>query len=257
VVERYRYDAYGDMTVEDVDGKLTGSQYGFTGRRSDSETSLWYLRARYYSESLGRFVSRDPIGYFDGLGMYIAYFVPTGKDPSGKYNVSGAFSTIAGQIPNPPGEADYQFDAGVNPNPSQDGSCSKNGVRYTCSWTGRFIVTLINAEITLRPEQWTERVNPTTEQVSRWVSFVATVVEHEQGHLDVAKGVAATMNSSLSEETFTEVDCDVEIAFGAMLQAMNERADDILTLADTADDVAQNLYHTVVGDSVDIDIYFK
>ena len=42
VVERYRYDAYGDMTEEDVDGDgmLTGSPYGFTGRRYDAETGL-------------------------------------------------------------------------------------------------------------------------------------------------------------------------------------------------------------------------
>ena len=34
----------------------------YTGREYDSETALYYNRARYYSPTLGRFISRDPIG---------------------------------------------------------------------------------------------------------------------------------------------------------------------------------------------------
>ena len=67
VVERYRYSSYGERTVLAPDGITTravssyNQQVGFTGRYLDKETSLWYFRARYYSGSLGRFVSRDPI----------------------------------------------------------------------------------------------------------------------------------------------------------------------------------------------------
>ena len=42
-----------------------------------------YKRARYYHAELGRFISRDPIGYVDGMSLYRAYFVPGGVDPFG------------------------------------------------------------------------------------------------------------------------------------------------------------------------------
>ena len=35
----------------------------YTGRRLDDETGMFYFRNRYYHAQLGRFVSRDPIGY--------------------------------------------------------------------------------------------------------------------------------------------------------------------------------------------------
>jgi RHS repeat-associated protein len=89
VLERYRYDAYGQRTVLAADGTTVraassyGNQVGFTGRYLDKETSLWYFRARYYSGSLGRFISRDPWKYVDGYSLYPAYFVPLALDPTG------------------------------------------------------------------------------------------------------------------------------------------------------------------------------
>ena len=47
-------------------------------------SGLMYFRARYYSGDLGRFVSRDPLGYVDGMNLYRGYFVPGGVDPSGE-----------------------------------------------------------------------------------------------------------------------------------------------------------------------------
>jgi len=50
--------------------------------RSNS-TGRWN-RARYYHAELGRFISRDPIGYVDGMSLYRAYFIPNYVDPLGK-----------------------------------------------------------------------------------------------------------------------------------------------------------------------------
>jgi len=71
-LERYVYDPYGRVTIFTADWSSTRSTslYSnyvlYTGRHLDPETGLYYYRARYYSAELGRFVSRDPIGYNDG-----------------------------------------------------------------------------------------------------------------------------------------------------------------------------------------------
>jgi RHS repeat-associated protein len=65
VVERYRYDAYGKQSVLDPSGNplvasSIGQPWGFTGRRGDPETGLYYYRTRMYSSTLGGFISRNP-----------------------------------------------------------------------------------------------------------------------------------------------------------------------------------------------------
>ncbi|RLC79144.1 MAG: hypothetical protein DRJ03_24020 [Chloroflexi bacterium] len=75
LVEKYVYDVFGSFTIYDAnDTQLTessvGNPYYFTGRRYDSETELYYYRARYYNPELGRFMQTDPIGYTDGINWY-------------------------------------------------------------------------------------------------------------------------------------------------------------------------------------------
>ena len=88
VVERYSYNAYGVRTVKNSAGAtLAGSAMSqdraFTGYKSDNESALMYARNRVYFGKLGRFVSRDPISYNDGWGLYAAYFVPGKLDWQG------------------------------------------------------------------------------------------------------------------------------------------------------------------------------
>jgi len=84
VVERYRYDAYGACTVLDDDWSADAdglsdvqNPYTFTGRRLDDETGLLQYRHRSYSPHVGRFISRDSVGYLDGLHTYLY----TASDP--------------------------------------------------------------------------------------------------------------------------------------------------------------------------------
>ena len=88
VAERIHYDAYGKAQFYTASWSTkSGTSYGvvntFTGRELDTESGLYYFRARYYDPALGRFISRDPLGYVNGMSLYRAYFVQGGVDPSG------------------------------------------------------------------------------------------------------------------------------------------------------------------------------
>jgi RHS repeat-associated protein len=91
VVERYTYDAYGaPQILTSAFGPLTSSAFGnrimFTGREWDAECSLYHYRARTYGPGLGRFYSRDPLEYVDGINLYEYARSNTNAnvDPSGK-----------------------------------------------------------------------------------------------------------------------------------------------------------------------------
>jgi len=75
VVERFIYDAYGRATPLDPDfTAYSGANYQwthlYTGRELDPESGLMHYRNRYYHTGLGRFVSRDPIGYGGGINLH-------------------------------------------------------------------------------------------------------------------------------------------------------------------------------------------
>ena len=89
VDERYAYSPYGETTVlnsgyvqKNNNLSTIDNEYTYTGRRLDP-SGLMYFRARYYSPQLGQFISRDPLGYVDGMSQYRAYFVPGAVDPTG------------------------------------------------------------------------------------------------------------------------------------------------------------------------------
>jgi RHS repeat-associated protein len=79
VTESMSYDEYGNGTPS------TGEQFGYTGRRFDPETGLYYYRARYYAPQVGRFLQTDPVGYKDDIDLYTY----VGNDPLDKTDPSG------------------------------------------------------------------------------------------------------------------------------------------------------------------------
>jgi len=84
VVERYVYDPYGKVTTlhgdADADGEVTewaedttpdwDNRVLFCGYWRDGDTELDHVRRRFYHPTLGRWLTRDPLGYVDGMSLY-------------------------------------------------------------------------------------------------------------------------------------------------------------------------------------------
>lgn len=106
VVERRRFDDFGNMEVRDSTGQVlpqsaVGLDYGFQGRRHDPETGLIYFRARYYDPATGRFISRDPV--WDPMNMgnqytFVGNSPVSGMDPTGEWGHIVAGGAIGGLI---------------------------------------------------------------------------------------------------------------------------------------------------------------
>jgi len=76
--------------ASDVDNRTLYAGYHF-----DTETGLYHVRYRYYHPTLGRWLSRDPAGYRDGMGLY-EY---TGSSPIDLFDPSGLSSILEPAAP--------------------------------------------------------------------------------------------------------------------------------------------------------------
>lgn len=57
VSNKYKYGPSGETAA------LSGTTFGYTGQRFDSESGLYYYKNRYYSPVIARFLQPDPVGY--------------------------------------------------------------------------------------------------------------------------------------------------------------------------------------------------
>jgi RHS repeat-associated protein len=82
IANTYTYDSFGKLTAST--GSLV-NPFQYTARESDTETGLYYYRARYYDPNAGRFLSEDPLGFDGGMNSYA--YVQNGPidsiDPTG------------------------------------------------------------------------------------------------------------------------------------------------------------------------------
>ena len=75
------------------------NRYLYTGREWDGAISLYHYRARMYDASLGRFCSKDPIGYLGGSACLYCY---VGGRPVGSLDPSGMLQGTLPGLPLPP-----------------------------------------------------------------------------------------------------------------------------------------------------------
>lgn len=96
VSDKYTYDAFG---VTLVSTGSTPNVYLYTGEQLDPNVGFYYLRARYYNQATGRFISPDPVqgNIFDPVSLHRYLYANSNPvnlvDPSGAIAV--ALATIA------------------------------------------------------------------------------------------------------------------------------------------------------------------
>jgi RHS repeat-associated protein len=97
IAQTYTFDSFGNQTGSS--GSLT-NPLQYTARESDSETGLYYYRARYYNPTTGRFTGEDPLGFRAGANFY--RYVRNNSvnltDPTGLYSLQGFSPTQAAQM---------------------------------------------------------------------------------------------------------------------------------------------------------------
>ncbi|AMV32625.1 tRNA nuclease WapA precursor [Pirellula sp. SH-Sr6A] len=106
VAERYAYTAYGQPTILDGSGSVLSSsainnRYTYTGREWDQSLGLYHFRARWMSGLAGRFMGRDPIGYFGSpFGLYRQFqgYALVVLDPHGSEVITAGAVGVGGVI---------------------------------------------------------------------------------------------------------------------------------------------------------------
>jgi RHS repeat-associated protein len=99
VVEAYDTDAYGNtliftgpgadgtwFTDDDVQSSYGANEIIYCGYRYDPESETYYVRNRYYAPTLGRWLTRDPIGLAGGTNLYeyVGGVAVGAADPNGE-----------------------------------------------------------------------------------------------------------------------------------------------------------------------------
>lgn len=89
VTDRWGYDAYGNPTR--LEGTTT-NPFLFNGQQYDSEEGLYFLRARYYAPSQGRFLTHDPLMGNSGDPQSLHRYLYANADPVNFTDPTGMFS---------------------------------------------------------------------------------------------------------------------------------------------------------------------
>lgn len=91
--EFYRYTAFGEEGIFSESGEKLSetaihNYWRYSSKRTDCETDCVYYGKRYYDPSIGRWLTKDPMGSFDGPNQY-AFL---NNNPLSHYDLYGLFS---------------------------------------------------------------------------------------------------------------------------------------------------------------------
>jgi len=126
-VQNYTYSSFGKLESQ---LELNFIQpYTFTGREFDTETGLYFYRARYYNPNTGRFLQEDPLAFAGGdpnVYLYVGNNPVSYVDPFGDSKIGhtekmqvGAFNKRSS-----PGDIQMAIEAAKN-----SGTASKKHIR--------------------------------------------------------------------------------------------------------------------------------
>jgi len=132
-------------------GSVNSYEYTYTGRRLDHETGLYYFRHRQLEAQLGRFISRDPIGYAGGNNLlrYVVDAPTTAADPTGTQEIRTGtvkvswYETIEGVSPTTGYPTYNRIERFFVAQWSVPVDCGSNGDR---SWFGRATIAITDMD---------------------------------------------------------------------------------------------------------------
>ncbi len=160
--------------------------FQYTARDSDTETGLYYYRARYYDPTVGRFINEDPIAFKGGINFY--RYVKNSPinlvDPFGWYQTKGPFSAEQlVQLQNAVNQALAKLREGCSSCAGPDGPKIANAIQNAtfvwkpkqkdCGFTGPISVAGLRHEVGLGPNSF----GPTC-------CSLASTITHEAVHLN-------------------------------------------------------------------------
>jgi RHS repeat-associated protein len=96
VIETYQTDAFGNPTQ--TQGGVS-QPFPITGQQRDASTGLYYLRARMYDPTTGRFLSRDPLAGVAAAPPTLNRFAYAGNNPVSSVDPSGLKNQALGPGP--------------------------------------------------------------------------------------------------------------------------------------------------------------
>jgi RHS repeat-associated protein len=88
VISRYDYTAYGSPMGELSEYQNDPNPYRYNGQYYDHESGYIYLRARYYSPKLGRFLNEDPAKSGNNWHVYGEGNPVLHEDPTGLFAIA-------------------------------------------------------------------------------------------------------------------------------------------------------------------------